>query len=90
MPVEGTYIEVIDYYGDRNSTRMNSYHRLDLGVNFNKQKENYDRTISLSIYNVYNRKNPFFVYLDEDPNQTVARQVSLFPIIPSLTYSIRF
>ncbi|MAQ70031.1 MAG: hypothetical protein CMD23_02925 [Flavobacteriales bacterium] len=90
LPVEGTYIEVVDYYGDRNSTRMNSYHRLDVGVNFNKQKENYDRTISLSVYNVYNRQNPFFVYLDEDSNQTVARQVSLFPIIPSLTYSVRF
>ena len=69
---------------------MNPYHRFDLGVNFHKQKKNYERTISLSIYNLYNRKNPFFVYLDEEPDQTVARQVSLFPIIPTLTYNIRF
>ena len=87
---QGQYIQTLDYYGERNSTRMNPYHRFDLGVNFHKQKKNYERTISLSIYNLYNRKNPFFVYLDEEPDQTVARQVSLFPIIPTLTYNIRF
>ncbi|OUV53386.1 MAG: hypothetical protein CBC73_04930 [Flavobacteriales bacterium TMED113] len=87
---QGQYIQTLDYYGERNSTRMNPYHRFDLGVNFHKQKKSYERTISLSIYNLYNRKNPFFVYLDEEPNQTVARQVSLFPIIPTLTYNIRF
>lgn len=87
---QGQYIQTLDYYGERNSTRMNPYHRFDLGVNFHKQKKNYERTISLSIYNLYNRKNPFFVYLDEEPDQTVARQVSLFPIIPTITYNIRF
>ena len=87
---QGEYIQTLDYYGERNSTRMNPYHRFDLGVNFHKQKKHYERTISLSVYNLYNRKNPFFVYLDEDPDQTVARQVSLFPIIPTVTYNIRF
>ena len=87
---QGEYIQTLDYYGDRNSTRMNPYHRFDLGVNFHKQKKHYERTISLSVYNLYNRKNPFFVYLDEEPDQTVARQVSLFPIIPTLIYNIRF
>ena len=84
------YIENINYYGERNSTRMNAYHRLDFGINFHKQKKYYTRTLSLSIYNVYNRQNPFFVYLDEDADRTIARQVSLFPIIPSLTYGIIF
>ena len=51
---QGQYIQTLDYYGERNSTRMNPYHRFDLGVNFHKQKKNYERTISLSIYNLYN------------------------------------
>ena len=89
----------IEYYGERNGTRMNAYHRLDLGVNFHKEKKKGIRTISLSVYNAYNRKNPFFVYLGNSFNsqigggessQNVATQVSLFPIIPSITYNFKF
>ena len=82
--------------GSRNSTRMNPYHRLDLGLNFTKQnsKFNFFRTISFGIYNLYNRKNPFFVYLSQGRGaangETVANQISLFPIIPSITYNIKF
>ena len=83
-----THIETLDYYGNRNSTRMSPYHRLDFGINFHKKRKHFNRTISFSIYNIYNRKNPFFIYLDID--QSEARQVSLFPIIPTLTYSFSF
>ena len=87
----GDYIQTVEYYGNRNSSRMNPYHRFDFGINFHKQKKRYKRTWNLSIYNLYNRKNPFFVYLSQnDNNENVARQVSLFPIIPTITYSIKF
>ena len=86
----GSFVEMVESYGDRNSTRMNPYHRLDLGVNFHKKRKNYLRTFSVGAYNVYNRKNPFFVYLSEEDNQRVAKQVSLFPIIPSISYRIQF
>ena len=87
----GDYIQTIEYYGNRNSSRMNPYHRFDFGVNFHKQKKGYKRTWNLSVYNLYNRQNPFFVYLAQnDNNENVARQVSLFPIIPTITYSIKF
>jgi len=102
----GVYIDEIEYYGERNGTRMNSYHRLDLGLNFHKEKKNGVRTITLGVYNAYNRKNPFFIYLGnqwadfgvesefgfegQGSNQKVARQVSLFPIIPSITYNFKF
>ena len=70
---------------------MNPYHRFDFGINFHKQKKSYKRTWNLSVYNLYNRQNPFFVYLAQnDNNENVARQVSLFPIIPTITYSIKF
>ena len=83
-------VDLVESYGDRNSTRMNPFHRLDLGVNFHKERKSWSRTLSVGAYNVYNRKNPFFVYLSEEDNQRVAKQVSLFPIIPSISYRIQF
>lgn len=97
---DGMYHDEIEYYGDRNSTRMAPYHRLDLGANFHKEKKNGIRTVTVGVYNAYNRKNPFFIYLGNDwrnygyegasQSQSVARQVSLFPIIPSVTYNFKF
>jgi hypothetical protein len=88
----GYYGNEIEYYGERNSTRMNAYHRLDLGANFHKKKKNGIRTTSIGLYNAYSRKNPFFVYLDNDwdTGQKQAKQISLFPIIPSITYNFKF
>lgn len=83
-------VDLVESYGDRNSTRMNPFHRLDLGVNFHKKKKKYSRTFSVGAYNVYNRRNPFFVYLSREDDQRVAKQVSLFPIIPSISYRIQF
>ena len=89
----------IEYYGERNGTRMNAYHRLDLGANFHKEKKNGIRTWSVGVYNAYNRRNPYFVYLGTErqnfgietgSNQNVARQVSLFPFLPSVTYNFKF
>ena len=86
----GQNIDLVESYGDRNSVRMNPYHRLDFGANFHKEHKQYSRTWSIGAYNVYNRKNPFFVYLSEDNSQRVANQVSLFPIIPTVSYRIKF
>ncbi len=84
-------ISLVESYGDRNSTRMSAYHRLDVGFTHRKQKTKYERLISFGAYNAYNRKNPFFAYLAFDDNgDRVARQVSLFPIIPSISYRFKF
>jgi hypothetical protein len=82
----------ITYYENRNNFRMPSYHRLDLGVNFHKEKKWGKRTWSLSIYNVYNRKNPFMLKWEKDhaTNKYKLMQISLFPIIPSITYRFEF
>ena len=81
-------------YGERNSYRMQAYHRLDFGVNFVKQKQWGERTWTVSIYNVYNRRNPFFIYfenfIDNNVEYLEAKQVSLFPIIPTLRYGFKF
>jgi hypothetical protein len=51
-------------YGDKNSFQMRDYHRLDLAVNFPKETEWGKRTWTISIFNVYNRQNPYYYYYD--------------------------
>jgi len=80
-----------------NGFRMAPYHRLDIGARFSKTKENGNiRTWEVSIYNVYNRQNPFFYFTQSEYNNQTQKsvlklkQVSLFPIIPSVSYSLKF
>ena len=97
-------ISVDDYYGavnfveSRNNFRLPSYHRLDISVNFHKKKKYGTRTWNISVYNAYNRQNPFIIYpkqFQHWDNQgveytTVLMQRSLFPIIPSISYIYKF
>lgn len=76
-------------YDERNGYRTRAYHRLDLGVNFTWSGEN-EHALQLGFYNVYNRQNPFFIYTEEDPEGLEAKQVSLFPILPSINYRFSF
>ena len=79
------------YYGDRNSFRMRAYHRLDLSFSFWKTKKWGRRKWTIAVYNVYSRRNPFFMDLtyDKEGNRKFV-QYSLFPIIPSINYSFKF
>jgi len=78
-------------YTSTDGFRMAPYHRLDIGVQFHKKKKHGERTIELSVYNVYNRKNPYFYYIQTNPDGTNSlQQISLFPIIPSISYSFKF
>ena len=91
------YTELTEYEG-RNNYRLPAYHRLDAGLNFHKQKKHGVRTWNISVYNAYNRKNPFFIDWDYETDysagiyssKVVLKQYSLFPIIPSVSYSYRF
>jgi hypothetical protein len=83
--------EMIDY-GKRNSFRMAAYHRMDIGLQFKKEKAHGIKTWELSVYNVYNRFNPFFYYGQMNDAGTVRslKQVTLFPFIPSLSWTYKF
>ena len=77
----------VDYLESRNNYRLPSYQRLDLGVNFHRFFRNgCHRTINVSVYNVYNRNNPFLVYR---VGSSLA-QLSIFPIMPSVSYTFYF
>ena len=103
---------LIYQYNERNSTRMESYHRLDISATwydkstrkkfdsekneFIELKKRFRNSVNISIYNVYNRLNPFFLYLRPEGYilnnnfKLGVRQVSLFPIIPSVTWNFEF
>ncbi|MCX2741646.1 TonB-dependent receptor [Pontibacter anaerobius] len=96
--VEGKEPTVIPIYEDRNAYRLAAYHRLDLGAVLKLKPRRGEADLTFSVYNVYNRRNPYFVYFeqqkDKNNEQTIigfqAKQVSLFPVIPSVTYNFRF
>ena len=91
---------MVTEYSDRNAFRLNPYHRLDLSLNWNIcKRKRFETSLNFSVYNVYNRKNPFFVFFETETNYvegevfditTKAYQMSLFPILPSLTWNFKF
>ena len=76
----------------RNNIRMRSYHRLDLGISFVKQKKRGERSWNISVYNAYNRKNPYFIRAGDlaYSGRTRVTEYSLLPILPSFSYSYSF
>lgn len=82
--------EVTEYSG-RGNFRAEPFHRMDLAIQFHKQKKHYERTWEVAVYNVYNRKNPFFYDVETstaDKNQL--KKYSLFPVLPSFSYNFKF
>lgn len=88
--------ETVFYYSERNGYRTPAYHRLDFSATLEpklKPGRKYQSSWSFGIYNVYNRKNPFSIDFEDDPNdasRTQAVQTSLFGIIPSVTWNFKF
>jgi hypothetical protein len=86
-------------YSRINEYRLPAYHRLDLSAVLTPRKNagrNFKTEWVFSIYNAYSRQNPYFIYFDQSGSaaqgdlQVQARQVSLFPIIPAVTFNFRF
>ncbi|GAB4290043.1 MAG: TonB-dependent receptor [Marinilabiliales bacterium] len=87
------YPELIENIEHRNNYRMPSYNRLDACIHLHKKWEwrNAVRTWTIGVYNLYNRKNPFYLYFGyDDNNNRVLKQISLFPLIPSVSYNLSF
>ena len=89
-------------FSERNGERTPAFHRLDLSANLKSKKKpgrKWDSVWNFSVYNAYNRKNPFSVYTQNvgvggsNATQTNNKQIVMlwfFPIIPSVTYTINF
>ena len=72
-----------------NAVILPAYHRLDAGVNVHLSSgEKISRTLNLSVYNIYNRKNPYAYSKTDERNRL--KGLCLFPIIPSFSYTCCF
>jgi hypothetical protein len=82
----------IYYYAERNGYRAPDYHRLDVSASWTKSGEKVTRQWVFGIYNLYNRYNPFLINFEDSENgaRTRAVQYSLFGIVPSVSFNIKF
>jgi len=99
MPIARYFIQnsVINYYGSKNGYRMPDYHRADVSAKFLiADKPKYKSDITISISNVYNHLNPYYMYynftgsIQQNRLEVQEEKVYLFPILPSVTYNITF
>lgn len=80
----------LNYLNSVNGYRMPTYHRLDLGANYHKQKKWGESIWSFSLYNAYSRLNPFYLYVGTFTNgDKKLIKVALFPIIPSVSWKFK-
>ncbi|MGI8634008.1 MAG: TonB-dependent receptor plug domain-containing protein, partial [Segetibacter sp.] len=85
----------INQYDKVNDYRMPAYHRFDVSFTYTPKPlsvKRYKSSWNFSVYNVYNRANPYFIFIDLDPDkQTIqAKKAYLFPIVPSITWNFKF
>jgi outer membrane cobalamin receptor len=94
--IDGHYIfTTIDQYNKINDYRMPAYHRMDIAFVYTHRPDKIKGLRSswnFSIYNVYNRANPYFIYLDIErvEKQIKGKKVYLFPVLPSVTWNFKF
>ncbi len=90
MASDFPYIEHFTWYESfphPNNYRMPPFHHLDLAYAATKKlRHGRLQTWILSVYNVYNRLNPYFYNKKDDK----FRQISMLPVIPSVSYSLKF
>jgi hypothetical protein len=79
-------------YSDKNALRYPDFHRLDLGIQFKKKKKWGERAWVISVINVYNRKNPFYLQVSDKAgfNQKRLYKYSFLQIVPSVSYQFKF
>lgn len=94
---DGSLYDGIYYdFTSRNNYRLGNYHRLDVSASRHKTKHWFHKKVEtewvFGAYNLYSRRNPYFVYLTTDAatRAPVAKQVSLLPIVPSVSWNFKF
>lgn len=85
----------VPVFGGRNSQRMPMYHHLDVSATYTpkpEKKKGWQGEWVFSIYNLYNRHNAASITFrqNEDSGRNEAVRLSIFGIIPSVTYNFKF
>ena len=97
VPINGSLYDASYYdFTSRNNARLHNYHRLDVSFSYKKIRKlfgkKYESEWVFGAYNIYSHLNPYFVYLAPNAatKQPEARQVSLLPIVPSISFNFKF
>lgn len=85
-------------YSKINAFRLPAYHRLDFSATLTPQHSKphkWEGSWTFSVYNVYNRQNPYFLYVDNQGSVANGIKVKVYmvyilPIVPSITYNFKF
>lgn len=96
LPSARYFIEgnIVNVYTNKNEFSMPTYHRLDVSAKYqlHSKRENFSSSLLFSVYNAYNKQNPYFIYfettgdLSEYSVEVKTKQVSMFPILPSISW----
>lgn len=74
-----------------NNFRMPDFHRLDVSISHEKPWKNGKvRKLNISVYNAYNRQNPYFIYAVREQGKIGFKMLTMFPVLPSVSYGVRF
>ena len=83
------HVQTVPIVEERNNYKMPDYHRLDLGATCHmrgKKHKEYEHIVNMAVYNAYCNFNPFLVYA----SGSTLQKLSLFPILPSVSYTFKF
>lgn len=91
-------LNVAPVYSKLNGYRIFPYHRMDISAVYTpkpKKKRKWESSWAFSLYNLYNRANPYFLYVDTEGDlntgvQAKVKMVYIFPVLPSVTYNFKF
>lgn len=81
------------YYAERNGYRAPAYHRLDISATYSRRLKRMTQQWAFGLYNAYNRYNPYVITFENDnesPTGTKTMQTSLFGIIPSVSFTVKY
>lgn len=97
---DSPYFSEIETGGEKNAFRMSNYHRMDLSIEFRKKKPKWERKWVVGVYNAYYHRNPYYVIADTEyirdsqgqivEEKPVFKEISILPIIPSVSYQFKF
>ncbi len=78
------------HVSDKNAYRLPDYHRLDISASYNWKGQKTEQTVSLSIFNLYNRNNVWYKEFDIEEDRITVTDVTLLGITPNISFRINF
>ena len=74
----------------KNKYKSDLYHKMDMSLTYNLEHKKGRSEFNLTVANIYNKHNPYYIYLSNEYGYPTLNKVCLFPIMPSISYTYRF